>query len=273
MREIISIHLGQAGVQIGESCWSLLSLEHGIEPNGEKNLKDIFNIGIYDNETFFSENNEKYVSRSIFFDLDPSVINDIKIGKYKDLFHQSNIFSGKESAADNYGRGEKTIGRKFIDECMDKIRKLAEDCNNLQGFFLFNSVSGGTGSGFGSLLLSKLSNLYPKIPVIGFIIYPSPNLASSVVEPYNCILSTKALVNNLDMALLYNNESLYEIYQNKLDNENPNYSHINKLIAQSISNFTINLRSFGVLNCDLNEIKTNLIPYPRIHFVLPSFFE
>ena len=36
MRECISIHVGQAGCQIGNSCWELYCLEHGLEPNGTK---------------------------------------------------------------------------------------------------------------------------------------------------------------------------------------------------------------------------------------------
>ena len=35
MRECLSIHIGQAGVQIGNSCWELYCLEHGIAPDGE----------------------------------------------------------------------------------------------------------------------------------------------------------------------------------------------------------------------------------------------
>ena len=34
MRECLSIHIGQAGVQIGNSCWELYCLEHGIAPDG-----------------------------------------------------------------------------------------------------------------------------------------------------------------------------------------------------------------------------------------------
>ncbi|EJW71274.1 hypothetical protein WUBG_17818 [Wuchereria bancrofti] len=30
-REVISIHIGQAGVQIGNACWELYCLEHGIQ--------------------------------------------------------------------------------------------------------------------------------------------------------------------------------------------------------------------------------------------------
>jgi tubulin alpha len=34
MREVISIHIGQAGIQTGNSCWELYCLEHGIQPDG-----------------------------------------------------------------------------------------------------------------------------------------------------------------------------------------------------------------------------------------------
>ena len=31
MRECISLHVGQAGCQIGNACWELYCLEHGID--------------------------------------------------------------------------------------------------------------------------------------------------------------------------------------------------------------------------------------------------
>ena len=34
MREIISLHVGQAGVQVGNACWELYCLEHGIHSDG-----------------------------------------------------------------------------------------------------------------------------------------------------------------------------------------------------------------------------------------------
>jgi len=67
MREIISIHVGQAGVQIGEACWELYCLEHGIAPDGS--LKNPTTKGS-SFTTFFNESrNGKYVPRSVFVDL------------------------------------------------------------------------------------------------------------------------------------------------------------------------------------------------------------
>ena len=35
MREVICIHIGQAGIQVGNACWELFCLEHGIQPDGQ----------------------------------------------------------------------------------------------------------------------------------------------------------------------------------------------------------------------------------------------
>ena len=35
MQEIISIHVGQCGINMGSACWELFCLEHGIQPDGK----------------------------------------------------------------------------------------------------------------------------------------------------------------------------------------------------------------------------------------------
>ena len=45
------------------------------------------------------------------------------------------------------------VGKEIVDLCLDRIRKLADNCTGLQGFLVFNAVGGGTGSGKHSLLL------------------------------------------------------------------------------------------------------------------------
>jgi len=69
------------------------------------------------------------------------------------LFHPSQLISGKEDAANNFARGHYTIGKDIIENALDRIRKLTDNCTGLQGFFIYNSLGGGTGSGLGSLLM------------------------------------------------------------------------------------------------------------------------
>ncbi|KYO38845.1 tubulin alpha-2 chain-like [Alligator mississippiensis] len=161
MRECISIHIGQAGVQMGNACWELYCLEHGLQPNGiisETAEQTDSSFG-----TFFSETGAgKYVPRAVFIDLEPTVIGEIRTGTYRSLFHPEQLITGKEDAANNYARGHYTVGKQIIDVVLDKTRKLTDQCSGLQGFLVFHSFGGGTGSGFTSLLMQNLSVDYGK---------------------------------------------------------------------------------------------------------------
>jgi len=130
---------------------------------------------------------------------------------------------------------------------------------------------GGTGSGFGSLLMERLSVEFGKKSKFGFSIYPSPKVATSVVEPYNSVLSTHALLEHNDITVVLDNEAIYDVSKKKCNVERPTYRNLNQQIAQVISSITCSLRFSGSLNVDLNEYQTNLVPYPRIHFMLSSF--
>uniref|UniRef100_A0A667GNM6 Tubulin/FtsZ 2-layer sandwich domain-containing protein n=1 Tax=Lynx canadensis TaxID=61383 RepID=A0A667GNM6_LYNCA len=125
MRECISIHVGQAGVQIGNACWELYCLEHGIQPDGQMPSDKTIGGGDDSFNTFFSETGAgKHVPRAVFVDLEPTVIDEVRTGTYRQLFHPEQLITGKEDAANNYARGHYTIGKEIIDLVLDRIRKL-----------------------------------------------------------------------------------------------------------------------------------------------------
>ncbi|GCC17287.1 hypothetical protein chiPu_0017511, partial [Chiloscyllium punctatum] len=199
MRECISIHIGQAGVQMGNACWELYCLEHGIQPDGHR--PDVKNASEADDsfDTFFCETQTgKHVPRAIFLDLEPTVIDEVRTGPYRQLFHPEQLITGKEDAANNYARGHYTIGKELIDPVLARLNKLADQCTGLQGFLVFHSFGGGTGSGFTSLLMERLSVDYGKKSKLEFSVYPAPRISTAVVEPYNSILTTHTTLEHTD---------------------------------------------------------------------------
>ncbi|XP_069797393.1 tubulin alpha chain-like isoform X1 [Narcine bancroftii] len=271
-RECISIHVGQAGVQIGNACWELYCLEHGIQPDG--NVLSIKQTSRVDDSfsTFFSETGAgRRVPRAVFVDLEPSVIDEVRTGNYHELFHPEQLISGKEDAANNYARGHYTIGKEIIDAVLERVRKLSEQCMGLQGFLIFHSFGGGTGSGFTSLLMERLSVHYGKKSKLEFAIYPAPKVSTAVVEPYNSILTTHTTLEHSDCAFMVDNEAIYDLCCRNLDIVRPTYINLNRLIGQIVSSITASLRFDGALNIDLTEFQTNLVPYPRIHFPLVTY--
>ncbi|CAJ1399383.1 unnamed protein product [Effrenium voratum] len=272
MREAICIHIGQGGVQIGNACWELFCLEHGIQPDGQMPSDKTIGGGDDAFNTFFSETGAgKHVPRCVMVDLEPTVVDEVRTGTYRQLFHPEQLISGKEDAANNFARGHYTIGKEIVDLVLDRIRKLADNCTGLQGFCVYNAVGGGTGSGLGCLMLERLSVDYGKKSKISFTVWSCPQVATAVVEPYNTVLCVHSLLEHTDVTIMYDNEALYDICRRNLDIERPTYTNLNRLIAQIISSLTASLRFDGALNVDITEFQTNLVPYPRIHFMLTSF--
>ena len=73
MREVICIHVGQAGIQVGNACWELFCLEHGIQPDGQMPSDKTIGGGDDAFNTFFSETGAgKHVPRAVFLDLEPT---------------------------------------------------------------------------------------------------------------------------------------------------------------------------------------------------------
>ena len=122
---------------------------------------------------------------------------------------------------------------------LDRIRKLADNCTGLQGFLIFHSFGGGTGSGFTSLLMERLSVDYGKKSKLEFAIYPAPQISSAVVEPYNSILTTHATLEHSDCAFMMDNEAIYDICSRNLGIERPTYTNINRIVAQGICFYCI----------------------------------
>jgi tubulin alpha len=119
--------------------------------------------------------------------------------------------------------------------------------------------------------MERLSVDYGKKAKLEFAVYPSPQIASAVVEPYNSILTTHTTLEHTDCAFLVDNQAIYELCQRNLDIDKPIYTNLNRIISQVVSSITASLRFKGDLNVDLTEFQTNLVPYPRIHFPLTTY--
>jgi len=94
--------------------------------------------------------------------LESNVIDDVKNGPLAGIFHPEFLLSGKEDAANNFARGHYTVGKEIIDKVNDRLRKLVDNCDNVQGFIITHSVGGGTGSGLGALILERVAVDYRK---------------------------------------------------------------------------------------------------------------
>merc|ERR1712062_868183 len=261
---VLTVCVGQCGIQLGQTIWEQYCAEHGVTAKGDD--PDTADDGTF--ECFFEQTGAgQYVPRNLMVDLEPNVIDDVKNSKYSAIFHPDFLLPGKEDAANNFARGHYTVGKEMIDKVNDRLRKLVDNCDNVQGFIVNHAVGGGTGSGLGALILERIAVDYRKKSKIGFEAYPSPVISTCIVEPYNAMLSTHWLLDHTEVSVLLDNEAIYAICQKQLNIQRPSYIQLNRIIAKVISSMTASLRFDGELNVDLGEFQTNLVPFPRLHFM------
>ncbi|XP_055964375.1 tubulin beta chain-like isoform X2 [Sorex fumeus] len=273
MREIVLVQAGQCGNQVGGKFWQTISDEHGILPNGsyqgDSDLQ-LQRINVYYNEAAGASGN-RYVPRAILADLEPGTMDSIRSGPIGTIFRPDNFVFGQSGAGSNWAKGHYTEGAELADTILDVVRRESESCDCLQGFQLTHSLGGGTGSGMGTLLMDKIREDYPDRIMNTFSILPSPKVSGTVVEPYNAILSIHQLVENSDETFCIDNEALYDICFRTLKLSTPTYGDLNHLISATMSGVTTCLRFPGQLNADLRKLAVNLVPFPRLHFFIPSF--
>mmetsp|Transcript_4794 Transcript_4794/g.6456 ORF Transcript_4794/g.6456 Transcript_4794/m.6456 type:complete len:445 (-) Transcript_4794:358-1692(-) len=270
MREIVHLQAGQCGNQIGAKFWEVMSEEHGIAGDGlyvGDNPLQLERINVYFNEGMEG----RYVPRAVLTDLEPGTMDSIRAGPLGKVFRPDNFVFGQSGAGNNWAKGHYTEGAELVDSVMDVVRKEAESCDTLQGFQITHSMGGGTGSGMGTLLVSKIREEYPDRIMSTYSVVPSPKVSDTVVEPYNATLSIHQLVENADQCFALDNEALYDICFRTLKLKNPSYGDLNHLIAAAIAGTTCSLRFPGQLNCDLRKLSVNMVPFPRLHFFLVGF--
>ena len=67
---------------MGNACWELYCLEHGIQPDGQMPSDKTIGGGDDSFNTFFSETGAgKHVPRAVFVDLEPTVVGKLRLNR------------------------------------------------------------------------------------------------------------------------------------------------------------------------------------------------
>ncbi|EUB56970.1 Tubulin alpha-8 chain [Echinococcus granulosus] len=267
MREIIFLHIGQTGIQVGHAMWELACLEHNVGRDGTP-VSLSQDDGLSIDSLFVHCSNGNYTPRALLIDLDPTVVDEVRVGHYRNLWNTSNLFGGREDAASNYARAYYSQSLCRLPGVLDRIRVLTEQCECLNSFKLVYSANGGTGSGLTAAILEELACNYGKKHRLATAIYPSPMFSQIVVEPYNATLHTSSTIDFCDCVTLADNQAIHRILGIHSGPNSAGYTVTNRLLARLINALCLSHRYnfMGQQKVDIGELLTNLVPYPRIHF-------
>jgi len=263
----MGINVGGAGVRIGEAATKQYMFENDIGLDGTwKGEGGTSPIGAFFEETRAGQ----FIPRQLSVDLDGTSLDAIREGSLADVYHPEYLLGGKEDAANNFARGYYSVGKEMMDQVSDGIRKLVDNCENVQGFIVNHSLGGGTGSGLGALVLERLAVDYRKKTKVGFEVFGN----GTPCQTYSEVLATHWLLDHTDVSLLYDNRQVSSVQKNAYKTrpcQGAPYENVNSFIARIAATVmqpeTDELDHHGV---ELQQLNTDLVPFPRLHFMTTS---
>lgn len=265
---IVGIHGGGAGSMIGESMWKQLIKEHGISPDGIKDDSVTHDVpGVM----FQDIDKEWYKPRGLFIDPDAQDVARIRRGMLKQLWsHDTNFVTWNKDAGNLYTEGFYSTYYCVNEEVNDKMRRLVEPVDQLEGFVLSRSVSGGTGSGLIKRIMSDIVTEYPKRPLTEVCVFPSKRYSSIPIEPYNAMFGIDIREDRSCYTMLVSNEGVGDYIANAFSKPYCSISEINSVIARLMSNVTCPARMSGERVLD-KLVNTAVYPGRVFNMSMPSY--
>jgi len=226
-------------------------------------------------------------ARAVLVDMECGVVNNLMSGPIGELFDSRQTITDVSGAGNNWAHGNAVYGPQYREAITESVRRTVEFCDSLQSFFLLHSLGGGTGSGLGSYVMQLLSDEFQDVYRFSAPIIPSAQ-DDVVTSPYNSILTLNALTEYADCVIPMENQALFDITTKIAEAKGAKkgtavtdvtlpggktpmpWDQMNQIAAHVLGNLTSGMRFEGSLNVDLNEITMNLVPFPRLHFLIPS---
>lgn len=271
MAEIIYLHVGQAGVQIGHKLWKQFACESYLDPSGCP-ISSPDQMDDYKPVVCFNEaSSGTYSPRASFIDSEPTVVDEqVGSGQWKKFYQQEYFVTGLEGAANNYARGKFHAGKALRNKMLLTLRRMAEQCSCLENIYLYSALGGGTGSGVSTTILNLCADMMPQPLKYLQSVLPGSDFESAPTCDFNTVLHCAETNDFHSIRFIYENDCIYKELTPVLGPQgiDVSFTHANHLISLVNSGMTAADRS---LMCDLGitqyRLPTNLVPFPTLKMV------
>lgn len=245
MGNVIVINVGRAGARVGLGFLAAMAREHGLNMSGEFQGQD--NPTPLTDVFFRIHHDGRFMARTVLVDLDKELAGYVASAACKPMIDPLNVVHGKMAPLKLFPQGALTEGADLLEPVMARIAAEVELCEQVDGFMLIHGLSGGIGSGLGSLIMSQLRDTYPQAKRLAVSLFPSPShqggeLDAPYFSPYNVILGAASLLDSADLMVAVDNDALVELERRKAPRVEPAAAALNTYIIDALCNLTAPLR-------------------------------
>ena len=185
MREIVSIHVGETGLRVGQQYWQTLTHEYALDPSSNQLVGSDDSKAEPVNKVFDENSSGVYTPRAVFVDanslsFDRVLTDDLLLADWQRV-------CGQLDKAGIFAEGKYNVVAQFKNDVNDAVQRELEKWDSLDTMLVFGSTCGETGSTFFEIFSKTYKDF------INFAIVPSVNITSNPIELYNSMLSLASL--------------------------------------------------------------------------------
>ena len=215
-------------------------------------------------------------------DLEPRAVDAVTGGALGGLFRPDGVVCDRAGVGAGGNFAVAYHGASSLaDRVVDAIRREAEACDALQGFLFVHALGGGAGAGLASALLERVADEFPDVINCSAPLFPDRRRrergggSDAVLEPLNAALSVPALTLRADIVVPFDNAALRAANDREGGSSREGFgfrgfASLDALFARFACGITATLRFPGARNASLRKLATNLVPFPRLHFLRAS---
>ena len=255
MSEILFIHIGNSGINLGESYWRQL-------------LDSIKDLDYPQRISRFFKTTSKnlLVPRALFIDTEDFALSDLRKSRYSK--HYENLtLNLKFDSSGNYSTVKYSMNKTLLASVFEKIRIQIEEIDNLEGIILCHGSGGGTSSGLSHLIADFLNQELKVKQLVSVLVIPNQEMGKTTVEPYNTVHSISSSYNTTNIVIPFENSALYKLFCEKFPQDEPEFQDLNEEYAKSLNNFT---SIFQYTDEKISSINDLIFMLPQQKFITSS---
>ncbi|XP_072180811.1 uncharacterized protein [Diadema setosum] len=260
MMSTVFLHIGQCGNQLGQQFWQTVLRDEEAK------------------RTLCRRDNKL---PSIHVDTEKKVITSlVRNGKILPV-RDTNVVLSKQGRGMNWAMGYHGTARNpstaLVEQTLETMRREIERCDCFCGSIIMHSLSGGTGSGFGSRLCEGIRDAYPMAYLLDISVAPHSH-GESPLQHYNNLMCLSWMQKFADGIILFHNDEVLHQLQGMnvtkatRDAANVNIQMMNGYISDSLAGLlcpiSSNMTTSGI-SCGTEawELLRSVAPMPVYKFL------
>lgn len=237
---VVTVQLGQCGNQLGDALFQTLAAEFESADYGQDAVEQFFRPLAKPLVTRAGV--KTCAARSVMIDMEPKVIHAARAAAAASpsfwSYADAGCFFAQSGAGNNWAQGFHRFGPKVRDEALDLVRREVEAADLLDGFFLLQSMAGGTGAGFGTYVAEALRDEYGGAHMMNCCVWPYDSGEVSV-QSYNTLLTLSHLAEASDGVVLMANDALHQTCVKLHGIQRPGFNDMNAVAARALAGFML----------------------------------